>query len=109
MNTTFLEKLLLFYEEDPADPFNVYALALEYRKTDIAKALLFFDEVLEKHPDYLPVYYHAAGFFAELDQIEKAELIYKKGIELAGKQGNAKALSELSRAYRMFMDEQEDW
>lgn len=109
MSTTFLEKLLLFYEEDPTDPFNLYALALEYQKTDTLKAAVFFDNLLNNHPDYLPTYYHAAAFFAELNEIEKAEEIYKKGIQLAKHIGNAKTLGELERAYRMFQDDQEDW
>lgn len=109
MNSSFLEKLLLFYEEDPADPFNIYALALEYQKFDPLKAVEFFEMLLQKHPEYLPTYYHAAVFFANLEQIEKADLIYKNGIKLAEESGNIKTLGELRRAYRMFLDDQEEW
>jgi Tfp pilus assembly protein PilF len=109
MNSSFLEKLLKFYEEDPGDPFNLYALALEYQKTDVSKAGEMYDELLDSHPDYLPTYYHAAMFFGNLEQIEKADLIYKKGIKLAGESGNNKTLGELQRAYKMFLEEQEEW
>jgi lipoprotein NlpI len=36
---TRLEQLHQFLQEDPADPFNLYALAIEYQKTDIPHAL----------------------------------------------------------------------
>jgi len=109
MKSSFLEKLLLFYEEDPGDPFNIYALALEYQKFDPLKAAEFFEMLLQKHPEYLPTYYHAAIFFANLDELEKADIIYKKGIKLAEESGNIKTHGELQRAYRMFLDDQEEW
>ncbi|GHB75946.1 tetratricopeptide repeat protein [Persicitalea jodogahamensis] len=109
METSFLEKLLSFYEEDPDDPFNLYALALEYQKSDATKAAEFYRQLLTDHPDYLPTYYHAAQFFSGLEENETAESIYKKGIELAVKQQNSKAHLELSRAYRTFEDEQMEW
>lgn len=109
MQTTFLEKLLAFYEEDPGDPFNLYALALEYQKFDASKASRFYSELLSRYPEYLPTYYHAAQFFTNSEQIERAEFIYKSGIELAKNQQNSKAEIELTRAYRSFQDEQADW
>jgi tetratricopeptide (TPR) repeat protein len=108
MNGSLLSHLLSFYEEDPADPFNVYALAIEYVKSDPGKAGHFFDILLNDHPDYLPTYYHAGSFFAAQEQIEKAEGIYQKGLELARAQKNLKAQQELMRAYNSFLDELDD-
>lgn len=108
MENSLLENLLTFYDEDPGDPFNVYALALEYLKHDSEKAGRFFDILLVNHPDYLPAYYHAAEFFALQENIKKAEEIYLKGIALALTQKNIKTHLELSRAYKSFIDELED-
>jgi tetratricopeptide (TPR) repeat protein len=108
MNNSLLANLLAFYEEDPADPFNAYALAIEYSKSDVKEAERFFDLLLEKHPDYLPTYYQAGAFFAALEKIERAEEIYQKGVELAQIQKNAKAHRELISAYNNFLDELED-
>lgn len=108
MNNSLLASLLAFYEEDPADTFNAYALAIEYSKSDLKQAAHFFDLLLEKHPDYLPTYYHAGAFFAALEKIERAGKIYQKGMELALAQKNAKAHRELLSAYNNFKDEQED-
>ncbi len=109
METSFLEKLLTFYEEDPDDPFNLYALALEYQKYDATNASKFYKELLAKHPEYLPTYYHAAQFFGNLEELEMAEFIFKIGIELAKKQQNSKVEQELIRAYQSHQDEQMDW
>ncbi|SEI98844.1 hypothetical protein SAMN05216327_105138 [Dyadobacter sp. SG02] len=108
MNNSLLANLLAFYEEDPADPFNAYALAIEYSKSEPTEAGRFFDLLLEKHPDYLPTYYHAGAFFAAMEKIEKAEEIYQRGVELAQIQKNGKAHRELLSAYNNFKDEQED-
>lgn len=108
MNNTLLSNLLAFYEEDPADPFNVYALATEYSKSDPARAERFFNILLEQHPDYLPTYYHAGAFFAAMEKFEKAEEIYQKGVELALTQGNSKAHRELLSAFNNFLDELDD-
>lgn len=108
MNNSLLANLLAFYEEDPNDPFNVYALAIEYSKSDPGEAAHFFDLLLEKHPDYLPTYYHAGAFFAAMEKIERAEEIYRRGVELALVQKNAKAHRELLAAFSNFKDELED-
>ena len=108
MENSLLNNLLTFYEEDPGDPFNIYALALEYLKHDAYQAGRFFDILLMDHPEYLPTYYHAASFFALQENVKKAEEIYTKGIELALIKNNIKTHQELVRAYRGFLDEMED-
>jgi len=108
MNNSLLTNLLAFYEEDPADPFNAYALAIEYSKSDLKEAERYFDLLLEKHPDYLPTYYRAGAFFADLERIERAEEIYRNGLELALAQQNAKTHRELLSAYNNFKDELDD-
>lgn len=105
MNNNRLAFLLQFFEEDPNDPFNAYALAMEYQQSDVTKAAHYFQLLLEKHPDYLPTYYHAAALFAELEYLEQAELVYQKGMQLALSQQNTKTYQELQRAYRSFQDE----
>ncbi len=108
MKNARLETLLSFYEEDPHDPFNIYALALEYQKSDLSLAKAHFSKLLAEHPGYLATYYHAAEFFAQLGDIEMADEIYVRGIGLALDQNNVKTHQELVRAYRNFQDEQED-
>ena len=99
MNSSRLEKLLQFMESEPDEPFNIYAVATEYRNTDPAQSKKYFDLLLNHHPDYLPTYYHAAQLYEELEDTEKAKEIYEKGIAQARDQNNSLALRELQSAY----------
>lgn len=107
MNTARIELLRQYLEEQPDDPFNGYALAMEYMKGQPQKALEYLAILLEKHPDYLPTYYHAAALYAAMEQTDKASLLYEQGMELARIQKNQKTHDELQRAYRNMLDEQE--
>lgn len=95
---TRLEQLHQFLQEDPTDPFNLYALAIEYQKTDIPQALKFFDRLLSEHEVYLPTYYSFARLCADTGDTEKAIRLYKAGVEKARTQGEQKTLRELQAA-----------
>jgi tetratricopeptide (TPR) repeat protein len=96
---TRLEQLIKFYQEDPTDAFNVYGLALEYLKSDVQKSEALFDNLLTHIPDYLPTYFQAANLKAELGKHADALRIYKKGIALARRLNDRKALMELQSAH----------
>ncbi len=105
MNNSRIIQLKKFLEESPDDPFIHYGLALEFQKSDTAEALKKYDELLQKFPDYLPTYYHAAHLFWESELHEKAEEIFFRGIALAEKQGDQNTLRELRNAYQNFQFE----
>src|SRR5688572_24669510 len=94
MNTR-LEQLHEFLKEDPTDPFNIYALAIEYQKVDVLKAKAYFDELLLKHESYVPTYYHAGNLYLDLNLENDAIRIIEKGIQQAHKQNEQKAMREL--------------
>lgn len=105
MATERIKQLEKFYEEEPGDPFNLYALALEYRAIDLGKARAFFNMLLQEHPDYLPTYYHAAQFFQLSGDREKAIRLFEEGISLAHKTNDLKTLRELRSALEEMMYE----
>ena len=72
MSTDRIKQLEKFYEEDPRDPFNSYALALEYLHSDPSRSRSLFETLLQNHKDYLPTYYHAARLYQDLGEKEKA-------------------------------------
>lgn len=102
-----INQLLQFLEEDPNDAFTLYALALEYQKSDVKKARATFEQLTSQHPDYLPTYYAAAHFLMESGNQQQVETLFLKGIDLAKAQNNKKALMELQSAYGMWQMDQE--
>ncbi|GAB3903399.1 hypothetical protein GCM10028803_31780 [Larkinella knui] len=108
MNNIRIKQLLEFIEEQPDDPFNLYALAMEYRDEAPGQSLDYLEKLLDQHPAYLPTYYHAAALYAEQNNRLKAEEIYTRGIALARDQKNEKAFQELNRAYRSFQDDDDE-
>jgi len=107
MNQARINLLEQYVQEQPDEPFNHYALAMEYVAGDPAQALHYLEILLTRHPDYLPTYYQAATLYAEGEDRERARTTFERGLELASSQGNQKTYDELSRAYRAFEDE--DW
>ena len=106
MSSARLSQLLKFLEEDPYDPFNLYAVATEYRPRDPAQALIYYERLLREHPRYVPTYYHAAQLYLDREENEKAERTFRRGIQEATAQNDALALRELQNAYNEFLFEE---
>ena len=102
-----LTQLKQFCTEEPDDPFNFYALALEFLKSDPSQAIQLFDQLLKTHPEYLPTYYPFAQLLIELKSVERAEQIFLAGIDMAKTVSDAKTLKELKSAYQDWMYERE--
>jgi tetratricopeptide (TPR) repeat protein len=100
-----LEQLLHFVENEPQEPFNHYALALEYEKSDLPKALERYGFLLTQFPDYLPAYYQAAGLWYRTGEAQKAKEVYQKGIALAKEQGKLKIQKELQQALQLLLED----
>lgn len=106
MSTSRLEQLQNFLDENPRDPFNLYALALEYLSMDLPKAQEYFEILLSQYEDYVPAYYHAAQLYMNLENTEKARTVFEKGIAKSEILGDTHALKELKKAYQQFLWEE---
>src|SRR5580704_3630042 len=95
MNSNRLKMLEKFMEEEPDDPFPVYALALEHLPVDQQKAKQLFDRLLDQHPDYIPTYYHAGNLYWTEGNPEKAIRILEKGITISRTAGDTKTTQEI--------------
>lgn len=83
----------------PDDPFPKYGLAMELRKQGHAEeACAAFEQLVGKHPDYVATYLMFGGLLVERDEKDRAAEIYRRGIEVATRAGNAHAASELEAA-----------
>ena len=104
MNTERIKMLEQFVKEDPSDPFSIYALALEYQHDNIQKAAGLFDLLLNEHPNYLPTYYIAGGFYADQSKPERALEILRKGLVVARTQNDLGSARELQAAIQNLED-----
>jgi hypothetical protein len=103
MNSERIKVLEQFIADDPTDPFNHYALALELMKSDKNQAKGIFDRLMAAHPSYVATYYQAAILDIELSMRAEAAKIIERGIGEAKKQNNMKVVNEL----RSLLDELE--
>lgn len=95
MDTERLRLLEQFVKEEPGDPFNHYALALEMTRHDAAGAAGLFRNLMAQHPQYIPSYYQAALVMIELQQIAESVTVLEQGIAQARLQNELKAMQEM--------------
>ena len=93
-----IEQLHQFAYEDPEDPFNWYALALEYKKLDTGKAIEILNRLLKEHREYIPTYYQLGKLYHDSGKIQEALQVFEEGVDLSRKQNDLKTLHELKAA-----------
>jgi len=94
-----LEVLLQLYENDPSDSFTQFAIGFEYHKVgQLQNALYWYELVLTTDANYTGVYYHLGRLYVDLERIEDARKIYKKGIEVCTRLQEVKDRGELQQA-----------
>uniref|UniRef100_UPI0040485425 tetratricopeptide repeat protein n=1 Tax=Algoriphagus sp. TaxID=1872435 RepID=UPI0040485425 len=107
-NLDRIELLKGYCKEEPENPFNFYALALEYREFEKAEAAKLFNYVVGSFPNYLPVFFPAAHFFYDEGELQKAKKLFESGIALALLLKDEKAKKELANAYQNFLLDTEE-
>ena len=109
MQVSRLEKLLEFIKAEPEDPFLKYALATEYLRLDQTdKALAYYEDLINKHPNYIGTYYHLGKLYEALDRKQEAINTYETGMKVTREQRDNHAFSELQTVYRAAVGEDED-
>jgi len=94
-----IKQLVSYIKRNPNDSFSKFALALEFLKMDKTdKARILFENIRDKDPDYIGVYYHLGNLYATTGAPEKARSTFKTGIEKARKANESHAASELQEA-----------
>ena len=99
MNTERLAKLQEYLQNDPTDPFLVYAIAQEYdRGGEVAEAESWYNRLLQEHPGYVATFYHFGKLLERTGREDAAIQMYETGIEVAMKAGDRHAAGELREA-----------
>jgi tetratricopeptide (TPR) repeat protein len=91
-----LDVLRQLLEQDPANTFVRYGLAMEHVKSgDLAGAVEEFEALLTSDPNYSAAYYHGGQTLEKMGNLDQARDMYRRGIAVTR---DPHALSELQAA-----------
>lgn len=91
--------MLGFIQQKPDDPFPRYALAQEYKNAGrLEEARAAFEHLLTAMPDYTATYLHAGNVLVALGRAAEAAEVYRRGIAVCARRGDAHARGELEGA-----------
>ena len=94
-----LEQLQKFLEEEPADAFTHYAIALEYLSVGkYSEATEKFGEVIALDPNYVAAYHQLGLLLARMNNTRDAIKTFEQGIRAAEYVGDAHARREMGDA-----------
>jgi tetratricopeptide (TPR) repeat protein len=104
--TNRLQYLTQLMENNPNDPFLLFAIAKEHEKNqDNISALFWYEQLKSKHPDYVGLYYHLGKLYERMENLPMAIDIYKSGANVAKIAKDNHALAELNGALIEIDDE----
>lgn len=93
-----IDQLQQMLEEDPHDVFLHYALGMEFLNSDVTKAVIQFEKVLQMDASYVAAYYQLGQIWLQQNNPTKALVLLKQGRQEALKQNNRKAAGEFEEA-----------
>jgi tetratricopeptide (TPR) repeat protein len=97
-----LTKLMAMLEKSPADPFLLYGIGMEHKKTqDWKGAIDYFDRTIAADKAYCYAYFQKGQTCEAAGDVPGARAAYRAGIEAAGAAGDAHAREEIAGALGM--------
>ncbi len=100
-----LDALNAMLQQDPKNTLVRYGLAMEYLNTgQLETAVAEFRKLIDLKPEYAGAYYHGGRTFEKLDRLDDAREIYREGIEVTTRTGDAHTRSELEAALSILGD-----
>ena len=85
--------------QNPGNSFARFGLAMEYRNAGQPDAAIHeFEALLAADPEYAAAYLHAGQTLERAERLDEARAIYRKGIEVTARKGDAHARGELEAA-----------
>ena len=91
-----LDTLRAMLDDDPADAFTRYAVAMELKslgRLDEARAEL--QRLVDGDPEYVATYYQYARVLQALNRVPEAVAIARRGVDVAARQADAHTQGEL--------------
>lgn len=94
-----IDQLRKFLEDEPADAFTHYAIAIEYASVGkFAQAIEMFEEVIALDPNYIAAYHQLGLLFVRMNNKREAVKTLEQGVKVAELIGDAHAQSEMEDA-----------
>jgi len=88
--------------QNPENSFARYGLAMEQIKAgNLEEAIGEFRALIASDPNYSAAYFHAGQTYEKLSRLDDARTMYKAGIEVTSRNGDAHTRSELQGALDM--------
>ncbi|MEO0403329.1 MAG: hypothetical protein AAF193_00510 [Bacteroidota bacterium] len=100
-----LEQLQQLLQEDPNDSFLKYALALEFRANGDTRAIDQLKDLIQSDSQYLPSFQTLGQWLFDDGEDDQAIEVLNRGVELAEKQRNLKAMNEMKELLWLNSDE----
>ena len=102
-----IEALLRLYEDDPTDPFTLFALGYEHlSQGNVDRALHWYESIRAIAPEYTGVYYHLGRLYARLNRKGDALQAFQEGIAMSRKTQQVRDLVELQQALMELSDDE---
>jgi tetratricopeptide (TPR) repeat protein len=99
MPSNRIEILKTMLEQDPANNFARYGIAMEYLNSgELDQAVAAFGNLTEINPDYVAAYFHGGQTLEKLGRTEDARAVYARGLEACRRTGDGHTASEISAA-----------
>ena len=93
------EILKTMVDQDPANAFTRYGLAMELVNSGEPElAIPQFEALLQHNPNYAAGYFHGGQTLEKLGRTDDAKDLYRKGIDVTRTTGDAHTRSELEGA-----------
>ncbi len=94
-----IEILRSMLEQDPNNSFARYGIAMELiKQSRLEEAMAEFRALIGHDPNYAAAYFHGGQTLEKLGQLEDARAIYRQGIEVTARTGDAHTRGELEGA-----------
>jgi len=101
-----LQMLLEMERKNPDDAFLKFSIAQEFvSMNNDDDALKYYLVVIEKYPQYVPVYYQLGHLYERRNDLAVAVGVYKKGMLVAKAANDTKTAGELKEALMLLEDE----
>ena len=84
--------------KNPGDAFLLYAMGMEYKKTDLMKAIELFRQVVQVDPNHGYAYYQMGQTYELARDTSAAVAAYNSGLIAARRGGDAHAEQEITAA-----------